>query len=95
MDNMCAASGSDAAMLKMSGMANADPNDPKAKAMCTRKCVQKGGKYVLYNAATKKVYQLDDQTNPEAFAGQDVRVTGTFNRATETIHVLKIVAAGS
>ena len=34
------------------------------------KCAKAGGKYVLYNAAAKKAYALDDQTKPEQFAGQ-------------------------
>jgi uncharacterized protein DUF5818 len=91
-DNMCAAAGSHAAMLKMSGMGDKDPNDPMAKKMCTTECVKKGGKYVLYNAATKTIYELDDQQKPAEFAGQKVKVTGTLNAATKTIHVVKIQA---
>ena len=64
------------------------------KKMCTAKCVKAGGKYVLYNAAAKKVYALDDQTKPEQFAGQKVKVTGTLDEATETIHITTI-APGS
>jgi hypothetical protein len=91
-DNMCAAAGSHAAMLKMAGMGNMDPNSLKAKAMCTKECLKKGGKYVLYNPATKKTYQLDDQSTPEAFAGQQVRVIGTLDKVSDTIHVSKIEA---
>jgi Protein of unknown function (DUF5818) len=43
---------------------------------------------------TKKVYALDDQTKPEQFAGQKVKVTGTLDQTTETIHVTS-VAPGS
>lgn len=92
MDSMCAASGSHAAMLKMNGMGNMNPDDPKAKAMCTIECVKKGGKYVLYNAATKKTYQLDDQTKPEQFAGQNVKVTGALDKSNNTIHVTNIAS---
>jgi hypothetical protein len=52
-----------------------------------------GGKYVLFNATKKTVYQLDDQTKPTEFAGAKVRVTGTLDKATETIHVTDIKAA--
>jgi hypothetical protein len=52
-----------------------------------------GNKYVLYNAATKSVYELDDQTKPEQFAGKQVKVTGTLDSATKTIHVTDIKAA--
>jgi hypothetical protein len=58
-----------------------------------RGCVKMGGKYVLFNAANKRVYQLDDQTKPEQFAGQKVKVKGTYDRATKTIHITDIQRA--
>jgi len=94
MDSECAKDGSHADMLKKEGMGDKDPKDPMAKKMCTAKCTKMGGKYVLYNAAAKKVYALDDQTKPEQFAGQKVKVTGALDKATETIHVTNI-APGS
>ena len=60
---------------------------------CTLACVKGGGKFVLYNPDTKAVYQLDDQSKPEAFAGAKVKVTGTYDRATKTIHVTDIAGA--
>ena len=92
MDSQCAMNASHAEMLKKEGMGDKDPNDPMAKAMCTKNCVKMGGKYVLYDSASKKVYQLDDQTKPEQFAGQNVKVTGTLDK--DTIHVTNI-ASGS
>jgi hypothetical protein len=93
MDSQCAATGSHASMLKMSGMGDKDPNDPMAKKMCTQKCVQMGGKYVLYDAVKKAVYELDDQEKPKEFAGQKVKVSGTYDKATKPIHVVSIEAA--
>ena len=93
MDSQCAKEGSHAMMLKKEGMGDKDPNDPMAKKMCTENCVKMGGKYVLFNGASKAVYQLDDQTKPEQFAGQKVKITGTLNKATKTIHVTDIKAA--
>ena len=58
MDAACAMSGSHAAMMK------SDPTMKTAKA-CTDACVAHGSKYVLYNAATKTTYDLDDQTKPK------------------------------
>ena len=52
-----------------------------------------GGKYVLFNAASKTFYELDDQAKPEEFAGKIVKVTGTLDSATKTIHVVSIKAA--
>jgi Protein of unknown function (DUF5818) len=88
MDSQCAMNGSHAEMLKKEGMADKDPNDPMAKEMCTKNCIKMGGKYVLYDSAAKKVYQLDDQTKPEQFAGKNVKVTGTLSN--DTIHVTNI-----
>src|SRR5579863_1786885 len=66
MDSSCAKMGSHAAMEKEHGM--------KSARDCTLGCVKGGAKFVLYNES--RVYDLDDQTKPEAFAGQKVRVTG-------------------
>jgi hypothetical protein len=65
-------------------------NDPKAG---TEACVKMGGKYVLFDGASKAVYQLDDQTKPKSFAGQKVQITGDLDKATKTIHVTEIKAA--
>jgi hypothetical protein len=92
MDSQCSAMGSHAEMLKKEGMAGKDPNDPMAKKSCTQGCVKMGGKYVLFDAASKTVYQLDDQTKPEAFAGAQVKVKGTLDKDTNTIHVASIRA---
>ncbi|MBS1867921.1 MAG: hypothetical protein JSS69_18580, partial [Acidobacteria bacterium] len=45
------------------------------------------------NAEKKTTYQLDDQTKPEEFAGKKVKVVGTLDKATSTIHVTSIKAA--
>ena len=59
---------------------------------CTNRCVNMGGKYTLFDPATKTAYQLDDQKKPAAFAGAKVTVTGTLNSSTKTIHVASIKA---
>ncbi len=92
MDSQCAKMGSHQTMLKKEGMENMK-DDAKAKQMCTVKCVKMGGKYVLFDGASKTVYQLDDQTKPEQFAGQKVKVTGALDKSTKTIHVTDIKAA--
>jgi hypothetical protein len=65
-------------------------NTPKD---CTLACVKGGGKFVLCDAATKTTYELDDQDKAKDLAGQKVKVEGTLNHATKTIHVDKIEAA--
>lgn len=86
MDSQCSMNGSHAPMEKMHNM----PDDSKA---CTLECVKMGGKFVLYDAAKKATYMLDDQEKPKEFAGQKVKVRGTYDKATKTIHVESIEAA--
>lgn len=85
MDGACAKAGSHAAMMKKAGV--------KTAKECTLACVKNGSKFVLYNKAHKKIYQLDDQTKPEQFAGEHVTVKGTLDASTNTIHVMDIEAA--
>jgi hypothetical protein len=59
---------------------------------CTNRCVSMGGRYTLFDPATKTAYQLDDQKKSAAFAGAKVAVTGTLNPATKTIKVASIKA---
>lgn len=86
MDSSCAKMGSHAAMMK------GHPGITDAKA-CTLGCVKAGAKFVLYNPTSKMVYQLDDQDKPMQFAGEKVKVMGTLDKATKTIHVTDIKAA--
>ncbi len=93
-DSQCAKMGSHEMMVKKEMPDKASmANDPMVRAMCTKNCVKMGGKYVLYDAAKKAVYELDDQQKPEQFAGQKVKITGTYDKATKTIHVTNIEAA--
>src|SRR5262244_3152869 len=73
MDSQCAAMSGHAMMLK-------DENAKDAKD-CTVKCVQDGGKYVLYDSKAKSTYTLDDQNKAKEFAGQKVKVSGTLRAA--------------
>lgn len=81
-DSQCAALGGHSVMEQK----GESPKD------CTTRCVGMGGKYTLFDAATKTAYQLDDQKKPAMFAGAKVSVTGTLNPATKTIHVASIKA---
>jgi len=85
MDSQCAKGGGHESMFKKEGT-----NDPK---VCTLACVKAGGKFVLFDDATKTYHMLDNQTKPQPFAGQKVDVTGTLNKASNTIHVTDIKAA--
>jgi type 1 fimbria pilin len=53
---------------------------------CTQHCVKDmGGSYVL--VVKKEVYKLDDQTKAEQFAGKKVKVNGTLDPSTHSVHV--------
>jgi hypothetical protein len=53
---------------------------------CTHHCVKDmGGSYVL--VVKKDVYKLDDQVKAEQFAGKKVKINGTLEAETHTLHV--------
>jgi len=71
----------------------------KGERNCILTCVKfDGAEFVLYNSGTRHIYKLDDQQKPEAFAGQEVTVTGTYDKDAKAIHVIdikpKIIYAG-
>jgi hypothetical protein len=76
-DSMC---GKDHSMMHLT---------PDSK--CVTECVKAGAKYALYDGKT--VYVLSDQKAPEKFAGQKVKVTGTFDEAAKVLKVSSITAA--
>jgi hypothetical protein len=93
MDSACAAQGgSHATMLKGHGLAGKE-NDAVARKSCTMDCVKAGADMVLYDASTKTSYQLDDAKKAEAYAGQAVKISGTLDAKTKTIHVQSIAKA--
>jgi hypothetical protein len=88
MDNDCAQMGSHDMTMKAVTLATPD--------LCTAYCLRfkkTPGKYVLYNAATKMIYQLDNQQDASFFGARKVKVTGTYDEATKTIHVIDITSA--
>ncbi len=69
-------------MLKSKGLMGGTSAD------CANRCAkQMGGEFVL--AAGKEIYRLDDQAEAEKFAGQRVKISGTLDAKTKTIHVVK------
>ena len=58
---------------------------------CANYCIKYlGGDFVL--AKGNEVYRLDDQEKAASFAGTKVKVTGTLDDKTKTIHVIEIKA---
>ncbi len=56
---------------------------------CTLKCVSGGSKFVLADTEHNKVYQLSDQSKPQEFAGQKVKVTGTLSDDTIKVSAIE------
>ena len=59
----------------------------------TGKISKKGDKYVLRDASSQMTYALDDQDKAKSFDGKDVKVIGTLDAQTSTIHVADIQPA--
>jgi hypothetical protein len=58
-------------------------------AACARYCTKYlGGNFVL--VIKNDVYHLDDQNRAEIFAGKQVKITGTLDAKSNTIHILQI-----
>jgi hypothetical protein len=63
----------------------------KSEKNCVLTCVKlDSAQFVLYNSEVKQIYNLDDQLQPEAFAGQEVTVIGRYDKDTNAIHVISI-----
>jgi hypothetical protein len=63
----------------------------KSEKICILTCVKvDGAQFVLYNSEVKHIYKLDDQQQPEAFAGQEVTVIGRYDKDANAIHVISI-----
>jgi hypothetical protein len=83
MDSKCATVGSHDPTMKNLGAKDARE--------CTLRCA-KDGSFVLYNPENKMVYQLNDQEKPVRFAGQNVKISGSYEKASQTIVIVSIDA---
>lgn len=91
MDSACAAMGSHKQMESMHSKMFKHPDNAltgKEARMCTLVCVKNGAHFVLYNPASKTVYQLEPNTDARPYAGEHVTIEGT--KSGNTIHVQKI-----
>jgi hypothetical protein len=58
---------------------------------CVKMCVKGSGEYALFDG--KDILKLSDQKLPAKFAGQRVKVTGTYDAQARRIKVASIEAA--
>jgi hypothetical protein len=83
MDSFCAEDGHHIGVIKT--------EKNTSKTGCTLTCVKLGGaQFGLYNANIKHTYKLNNQQQPEPFAGQEVTVIGRYDKDTNAIHVISI-----
>jgi hypothetical protein len=75
--------------------------DPQAQVRCSKPRrfslgrLKDGDRLVLKDASTNMTYQLDDQAKAKKYEGKDVKVNGSFDANSNTIHVDSIEAAAS
>jgi len=94
MDSACAQMGSHSEMEQKHGMKGNDKLSGADARKCTELCVKGGSQYVLYDRANKMTYQLSDQEKAKQFAGDRVRVKGTYDESSKTITVESISRGG-
>jgi Protein of unknown function (DUF5818) len=62
---------------------------------CAAKCLEKGGKLVLFNTADKKLYKLDKQDVAKEHLGHEVTVKGTATGDSIAVESIEAAAAKS
>jgi len=87
MDDLCAKYKSHDKMMQQMKSMTSDP------AMCTKRCIQLGAHYVLYDRQKDAIYKLDNPQKAEPFAGKTVRISGTLEK--NKIKIASIEATGS
>jgi hypothetical protein len=86
MDDLCAKDKSHQGMMEqMKSMSN----DP---VTCTKKCVELGAHYVLYDHKKDVVYKIDNPEKAEPFAGKQVRISGTLQKSKLKIDTIEASA---
>jgi len=74
MDDLCAKDKTHDGMMDQMKSMGRDP------AVCTKKCVELGAHYVLYDHKKDVVYKIDNPEKAEPFAGKQVHISGTVQK---------------
>jgi len=72
-----------------------DTQNPQSARSFEGKITKAGDKLVLQDSASQTAYQLDDQDKAKQFEGKNVKVMGTVDTATNTLHVVDISPASN
>ena len=69
------------------------PSSQQSARSFEGKIQKSGDKLVLQDSASGTSYQLDDQDKAKQYEGKNVKVMGTVDSASNTLHVIDITAA--
>jgi len=83
---------SDNSSMPQSSQTSATSSQQSARSF-EGKIQKSGDKLVLQDSASQTSYQLDDQDKAKQFEGKNVKVMGTIDTASNTLHVIDISAA--
>ena len=75
------------------GATGAQGQMQQATKVFTGKITKDGDRLVLKDSATNMTYQLDDQAKAKKYEGKDVKVNGSLDANSNTIHVDSIDSA--
>lgn len=70
-------------------------DQPKADVTITGKVVKSKGSLVIQDEASNSTYKVDNEDQLKQFMGKNVKVTGTLDAATKTIHIANVEVAAS
>ena len=74
--------------------ADTSASGPSARSFKGR-IEQSGDKLILSNSESQTAYQLDDQKKAKRYQGRDIKVIGTLDSTTNTVHVIEIAPIGN
>jgi Protein of unknown function (DUF5818) len=72
-----------------------DAQSPQSARSFEGKITKAGDKLVLQDSASQTSYQLDDQDKAKQYEGKNVKVMGTVDTATNTLHIVDISPASN
>jgi hypothetical protein len=79
-----------------SGSGNqASPDQAKTDVTITGKVVKSQGSLVIKDDASNSTYKVDNEDQLKQYMGKNVKVTGTLDAQTKTIHVTNIEVSAS
>ena len=70
-------------------------DQPKTDVTITGKVVKSKGSLVIHDEASNSMYKVDNEDQLKQYMGKSVKVTGTLDAQTKTIHISNVEVAAS